>query len=100
MNEIFSTSRFPTSYARSLHASCLKDNAHQPHGLKSYDWHKLMHHLLPLALQACVCSPKTRLLCQTIYDLSNIFWYVILSIFNTFIFKIFYWNLRLLIFID
>ncbi len=76
MNKIFSTLRFPTGYAAKLRSSCSKDDAHAPHGLKLHDYHKLMHHLLPVALRACVRTPETKVLREAIYDLCAIFRYV------------------------
>ena len=37
MNEVFSTSQFPTGYAAKLRGSCSKDDSRQPYGLKSHD---------------------------------------------------------------
>ena len=76
MNKIFSTLRFPTGYGAKFRSSCSKDDAYPPHGLKLYDYHKLMQHLLPVALRACFQTPETRVLREAIYDLSNIFRYI------------------------
>ncbi len=74
MNAMMVSTRFPTGYGAKLRASCSGViDAHQPIGLKSHDWHKLMHHMLPIALRACVHRQETRPLRRVIYDLSAIF---------------------------
>jgi hypothetical protein len=73
MNEVFSTIRFPAGYGAKFRGSCSRNDAGAPNGLKSHDWHKMMEHLLPVVLRACVHTPETKLLRETIYDLSTLF---------------------------
>lgn len=75
MNECISSMRFPTGYGAKLRGSCTKNDASPPHGLKSHDYHKLMEHILPAAMRSCVTGTETKLLRETIYELSAIFRY-------------------------
>lgn len=72
VNHLLSTVKFPTGYGAKLKSSCQGGTAHEPTGLKSHDYHKLMQHLLPLALRCCV-EDKRPALCKVIYDLCDIF---------------------------
>lgn len=79
MNMFMSSIRFPTGYGAKLRGSCTtvgRDGnltAKPPHGLKSHDYHKMMQHILPLAIRTCVEGPDTKDLRETIYELSSLF---------------------------
>src|SRR5450759_5112868 len=72
MNHLLLTVKFPTGYGAKLKSSCQGGTADEPTGLKSHDYHKLMQHLLPLALHSCVADIRPAV-CKVIYDLCDIF---------------------------
>jgi hypothetical protein len=77
MNALFCSTRFPTKYGAKLRNCCNPRNAKEPpHGLKSHDYHKIMQHVLPIALRACDQNARTKRLREAIYEMSAIFRYV------------------------
>ena len=50
-NELLSKTRFPHGYGPAF-KKCVNDGYKAPHGLKSHDYHKLMHDLLPCIIRA------------------------------------------------
>lgn len=78
LNDMLSKSRFPTGYGAKLRGSCKAAGTDQPSGLKSHDYHKLMQHMLPVALRSLAHSHR-KALCNVIYDLAEIFRSVIQS---------------------
>ena len=73
MNGELGNMKYPSHYGATLRGSCSSDNAKPPIGLKSHDYHKLMQHILPIALRSSDDDPSRRLLRATIYELSSIF---------------------------
>jgi hypothetical protein len=66
--------KYPSHYGATLRGSCSSDDSIPPVGLKSHDYHKLMQHILPIALLSSDDDPFQRLLRATIYELSFLFW--------------------------
>ena len=73
MNKIFSTTRFPSHYGVSFQGSCQPNDFHIPHGLKSHDYHKMMQHMLPIAVRCASPDPDYKSLRECIYELSTLF---------------------------
>lgn len=73
LNKIFSTIRFPSHYGASFRGSCRENDFHIPHGLKSHDYHKMMQHILPVAIRCVSSGPDFKKLRGCIYDLSTLF---------------------------
>ena len=77
MNALFCSTRFPTGYGPKLRNFCNPTKASEPpHGLKSHDYHKIMQHVLPIALRACDRNARTKALREAVYEMSTIFRYV------------------------
>lgn len=73
MNGMLGNMKYPSDYGATLRGSCSADDAAPPIGLKSHDYHKLMQHILPIALRSNDGSAERRLLRATIYELCAIF---------------------------
>jgi hypothetical protein len=88
MNSIICATRFPTHYGASFRSSCKSNDFHAPHGLKSHDYHKMMQHVLPIAVRCSSFGPDSKLLRECIYELSTLFRYQIYFKFFNNIFSI------------
>jgi hypothetical protein len=73
MNGMLGNMKYPSHYGATLRGSCSGDDATPPIGLKSHDYHKLMQHILPIALRSSDDNDDRRLLRATIYELCTIF---------------------------
>ena len=73
MNQTFMNTRFPTYYGAKIKNSVKTAGAKQPSGLKSHDYHKMMHHMLPIALRSAGASAIRKDLCTLINEISTVF---------------------------
>jgi hypothetical protein len=62
MNEMFAKIRLPTGYGARLRLATKGKESGPPVGLKSHDHHKMMQHILPVALRSIVINPESRAL--------------------------------------
>jgi hypothetical protein len=47
-----------------------------PHMVSRHDYHKIMQHVLPIALRACDRNARIKALREVVYEMSTIFRYV------------------------
>lgn len=73
MNGMICEMKFPSHYGAGFRGCTSKHDFTPPTGLKSHDYHKLLHHVLPVVLQCCDNSPDRKLLRMCIYELCSLF---------------------------
>ncbi len=73
MNQVFMTSRFPTYYGAKIKNSVKSSGSNRPTGLKSHDYHKMMQHMLSIALRSVGAADTNKDLCTVVYELSSVF---------------------------
>jgi hypothetical protein len=74
MNQTFMNTRFPTYYGAKIKNSVKTVGSKRPTGLKSHDYHKMMQHMLPIALRSAGASAVKKDLCTAINEISAVFW--------------------------
>ena len=65
--------RFPTYYGAKIKNSVKTAGTGRPTGLKSHDYHKMMQHMLPIALRSTEARAHRKDLCIAINEITTVF---------------------------